>query len=353
MSQINKKFTTDLYEVSYTITLIDDGKRLDQFLKNHFQTFSREQIKKKIKNQDITISGRNHKLKPSSNVKEGETVYIKTKKEDFAPEMWNGKEIELEKEIEIIEQNDDYIVINKPPFMATHPTGKHLFYCATVYLENLLKMKISSVHRLDRETSGVLILSKNSKNSQKLTQLFEDRKTQKYYLLISSPEKEVSNIISANQRLGTKENFKPELFTHCFDEKSKEGKSAETTFYKVYQNKEVLISIAKPITGRQHQIRAHASFHGFSLLGDKLYNGDPKTFMRFKDKIATEDDFKRMILPRHALHALSLHIPGDINKYFTSKIPKDFSILLKEKFKINNAEKLIINKLEEIQKERL
>src|SRR5690606_26995298 len=126
----------------------------------HFLTFSREQIKKKIEAGDISIPQKTQRLKSSTKIKEGETVLISTKRPDFPSELWRGKEIPLKEEIDVIYEDDNYIVINKPPFMSTHPTGKHLFYCATVILEHLKDSRFYSVHRLDRETSGILILSK-------------------------------------------------------------------------------------------------------------------------------------------------------------------------------------------------
>ena len=147
MGQRTKSFGPETYQVSYTITQENHGKRLDQFLKNHFESFSRERIKKKIKAGDISISQRSHSLKSSTRVNLRDIVTIITRKDDFKKETWNGEEILLEEELQIIEETKDYVVLNKPPFMATHPTGKHLFYCATVYLEHLTNSKIDYSRR--------------------------------------------------------------------------------------------------------------------------------------------------------------------------------------------------------------
>ena len=120
-------------------------------------------------------------------------------------------------------------------------------------------------------------------------------------------KKELSFPIIANERLGTLEETIPRVYNHCFPEDSRQGKHAQTEFIDLYQNENYLIGLAFPKTGRQHQIRSHAAHHGFPLIGDKLYNGDPTVFMRFKDFIATEDDHKLMQIPRHALHAIANH----------------------------------------------
>ncbi|MCB9094362.1 MAG: RluA family pseudouridine synthase [Halobacteriovoraceae bacterium] len=310
MSQKTKSFTPDEYCVTYTVNSIDNNKRLDQYLMHHFASFSREQIKRKILAGDIQIQGRSANLKPSSKIKENEIVIIRTQRGDLENELWDGKEIELESEIETLYENDDIIAINKPPFMATHPTGKHLFYCATVYLEYLKQSPIYSIHRLDRETSGVLLLSKTVEASRYFTEKFENKQVRKAYFFIAHKKQNVQFPFTASERLGTKKGFIPELYAHCFPEDSRLGKASKTHFHKLYSDDNYVLGLAFPITGRQHQIRSHAAFHALPLLGDKLYNGDPQVFTRFKDHLATAEDYQKMQIPRHALHSMAIDIEG-------------------------------------------
>jgi len=339
MSRLERTYSKDSYEAKYTIHEDHHNFRLDQFLKLHFESFSREQVKSKIAKGDIEIPQKKQRLKASTKVKSGETVVIKTYACDEAQEYWRGSLIEREKSLEVIYDHEDYSVINKPAFMSTHPTGKHLFYCATVYLENQFKHKFYSVHRLDRETSGVMVLSKSSQSSQMITPLFENRQVKKTYFLIGVKKKSNYNFpFTAKERLGLKENFIPNMFMHCFDESSKEGKVASTHFKLIWQNKDYLIALAFPETGRQHQIRSHAAHHGFPLLGDKIYNGDPYIFTRFKDGFSTEEDLSKMQLPRHALHAIKLELPSPIQKNFTSNIPHDLMAWIEENLEVNGQE---------------
>ncbi len=323
MSQKTKKFSKESYNVTYSVNSDNNNKRLDQFLQLHFQTFSREQIKRIIEDGRIKISGRDHKLKPSTKVKDQEIVYITTEKADFENEKWNGEEIPLVDEVNIVFEDNDVVVINKPAFMSTHPTGKHLFYCATVYLESQLGKPVYSVHRLDRETSGVIVLSKNSQSSARLVNEFENKRVQKVYFFIAHEEKENSFPFTAKENLGQKEGFIPELFMHCFKENSDQGKRSETEFHLLKKSKGYLLGLACPKTGRQHQIRSHAAHYGLPLLGDKLYNGDPTVFTRFKDKIETIEDYKKMQIPRHALHAIAIKIPQVYEKPFITQLPLD------------------------------
>jgi 23S rRNA pseudouridine1911/1915/1917 synthase len=320
--ELEKSFTTEKYEVLHLVEEEHDGIRLDQFLMNYLVSFSRQNIKKKIASGDVTILGRPHPHKPSAKVYAGEKVRIITLRGNLEDEYWRGEKLELELDPTIIKEDDDLLVVAKPPYMTTHPTGKHLFNCATVYFETKYGHTIHSIHRLDRETSGVQLLGKNPTAAQKFTDYFEKDEVSKCYFLMAEKEKTIDFPISAKERLGTKDDFIPRLFNHCFAERSTEGKHAQTDFFEIFQNDKYILAIAKPKTGRQHQIRSHAAHHGFPLIGDKLYNGDPSIFMRFKDGDATEEDHDRMDLHRHALHALALKIP----KYdlFKAPLPQDF-----------------------------
>ncbi len=327
-------FVDDSYIVTYTVTQDDHNSRLDNFLQIHFQSFSREKIKKFISKGFIKILDRNQNLKSSTKVKTNEVVEITTFKKDFPLETFAGVEISEEK-LSIISKTDKYIVINKPPFMATHPTGKHLFYVATVELEKMFDQKFHSVHRLDRETSGVMIISSDANFSSKMTRLFEQRAIKKAYFLIGHNNLKTSFPIKAEQELGEIADFKPNFYTHCFPKGSGEGKVSETQFVEVYQSKEFVLSLAFPKTGRQHQIRSHAAHHGFPLLGDKLYNGDINIFKRFKDKQDTLEDIKKMQIPRHALHAIALKIPAPVENMFIAPLPKDLSNWISRELKLD------------------
>jgi 23S rRNA-/tRNA-specific pseudouridylate synthase len=194
--------------------------------------------------------------------------------------------------------------------MITHPAGKNLFYCATVWYETIYKHTIHSIHRLDRETTGILMLGKNPKTTQKISAFFEEDKVRKCYFLIAhKKEGALPFPFIAKQRMGRNENAIPEGMITSYPENSEDGKDAETHFELILEKDNYVLALAFPITGRQHQIRVHAACNGYPLLGDKLYNGDSGVFMRFKDHKATDDDHDFMQIPRQALHAVALKLP--------------------------------------------
>ena len=327
MSEISKSFTPELYEAIYMVDEEQDGIRLDQFCAEYLHSFSREQIKKKIRSGEVQIFDRPYPHKASVKVYHREKVKIFTPRGTLEDEYWRGEKLKLQFDPEIIYEDNDLLVISKPAYMTTHPTGKHLFNCATVYFENLYGTTIHSIHRLDRETSGVQLLARNPKTAERFTSLFEKNQVSKAYFFIAHHNQDNQYPLVAKERLGSLDDFIPRLYVHCFDENSKEGKVAQTTFVKLYSNEKYFLGLAFPKTGRQHQIRSHAAHYGLPLVGDKLYNGDPTIFMRFKDEIPTEEDHDLMQLSRHALHAVALKIYDQTaNKeyLFEAPLPQDF-----------------------------
>lgn len=343
MGEIYKKFTTQVYEAAYLVDEDQDSLRLDQFCAVYLPTFSREAIKRKIKSGNVKIDNRPFPHKASVKVYHNEKITFTTFREDLEDEYWRGELLTLQFDPEIIYEDKDIIVISKPSYMTTHPSGKHLFNCATVYFEEKYGHPIHSIHRIDRETSGVLVLGKSPKAASKCTTLFEEDLVSKCYFFIAHKEKENEFPLIAKERMGSLDDFIPKLFVHCFPEESKQGKRAQTTFLKVYEEGNYLLGLAFPKTGRQHQIRAHASAHGFPLIGDKLYNGDPRIFMRFKDGVATVEDHDKMDISRHALHATALRFPypnRDKQMLFRAPIPKDFKEWIQSNLKNADIHKI-------------
>jgi RluA family pseudouridine synthase len=342
MSEIQKSFTTEKYVVIHSVQPEQDGWRLDQFVQKCMPTMSREFVKKKIEKGEVEISGRKAPHKSSAKVHFGEKVTITTHNDGvIEEELWYGEVVPKDQEPTIIYEDEGLLAINKPPYMITHPAGKNLFYCATVFYETIYKHTIHSIHRLDRETSGVLLLGKNPRSSQQISQLFEEDLVRKCYFFIAHKKAGATPFpFTARERMDREEDKIPRGIMSWWPENSDQGKDSETRFEVLLEKDDYVLALAFPLTGRQHQIRVHAAAHGYPLLGDKIYNGDPNVFIRFKDFEATREDHEKMQIPRQALHAVALEIaypPGKESR-FIAPLPRDLSDWVESKLSLKHEQ---------------
>lgn len=350
MTLVSKSFSSTQYRATHMVDEEHAGMRLDQYMQIHLESWSREMVKKKIESGDITIEGRPGKIRPSMKLAHRDHVTLVTTKTSHEDEWWNGKKIEIQFEPEIIFQDDDIAVISKPAYMATHPTGRHLFNCATVFLETQTGHTVHSIHRLDRETSGVLLLGKNPQSANLLTTEFEkDRVKKAYFFIAKNRAWNGENEFWAHQRLDNAGDGLKRVYIEYFPRNDNRGKHATTLFKVLNVFDEYIIGLAFPQTGRQHQIRVHAMAHGLPLVGDKLYLGNFEMFQRFKDLLATPEEYEQMDLPRHALHAVGLSIIYQGKRtIFKSNLPKDLTHWLQSKtdLKVDDIEDKIASTLE-------
>jgi RluA family pseudouridine synthase len=325
MTIADRTFEHDKYTVVYQVPAALDGSRLDVFVADKFDSLSREFIKRKIKKGEIFIEGRPTPLKPHTLVKGYDKVVMICHREANEEENWRGRPLSIEERPEFVYEDDKIIVISKPPFMAAHPTGRHLYNCATVALERMKGIPFSCCHRLDRETSGLLVMSGHTDSVRDILSQFENGLVRKVYFFIA---RKGQTPVTKFPFIAT-ESMDKDLSTHLpsvriFSDDTDEGKKSQTLFELLHAENGYFVGLAFPHTGRLHQIRVHAAHHGFPLVGDKLYNGDPSIFERFKDGLATDADHEAMQMPRHALHSIAINFTYEgARKTFVSHIPLD------------------------------
>jgi 23S rRNA pseudouridine955/2504/2580 synthase len=224
----------------------------------------------------------------------------------------------------ILFEDNDYIVVNKPPFLAslderTAPGEINVLRLARQYTEDA-----QVCHRLDKETSGALIIAKNSEAYRNASIQFEKRKVSKTYhavvdghvifddLLVDLP------ILNAGNKNVTIDRA--------------EGKRAETIFNSLKYYKHYTLVECKPITGRMHQIRIHLATQKAAIVGDDMYKGKPVFLSSIKRGFKlTKGEEEQPIMKRFALHARHLVFKGldgqDI--VIEAPYPKDFATLIK------------------------
>lgn len=308
--------------------------RVDKFLINCTKKkYTRNQIQNAVKEGNVLVNGlpvkSNYRLKLFDKV-------------SFFMIIDPLKSIKLIPEnipISIIYEDEDLIIINKSPGMIIHPA--HGNYNGTlvnslVYYFNSIKNQVCElkdfpglVHRLDKDTSGILVVAKNEYSKIHLSQQFFNRTINRLYIaLVWGNFKE--NYGSINGNIGR--DLKNRIKMSVFIDKSK-GKPAITHYRVLERFQYVTLLECKLETGRTHQIRAHMNYIGHPLFNDKRYGGEKilrgAIFSKYRQFV--ENCFK--ILPRQALHAKSLefiHPKTKKNIFFDSELPKDMKLVIKK-----------------------
>ena len=312
----------------FLIKEIDAGTRLDVILTKLIPDLSRSNLKKIIELEQVKI---NNSIEKSSSKKLKTNDLIEI---NLIPKE-KIKILPAKIKLNIVYEDKDILVINKPAGMVVHPgAGNHKDTLVNAliykYKSNLSDVNGSVrpgiVHRIDKETSGLLVVAKNNKAHSNLGKQFSDHTIQRTYQALSW-----GVLRPLNGRIETligrsRKNRQLMSVTEIT------GKKSITNYktVKVFNIKDIpKISFVECEleTGRTHQIRVHMAYMGNSLLGDQQYG---KKNLRFK-KINEEFEDKLKVLNRQALHAKSLGFVHPTSKKlisFESKIPKDFKKIL-------------------------
>jgi 23S rRNA pseudouridine1911/1915/1917 synthase len=292
--------------------------RLDLFLTKVFPAFSRGFLQKLIQEGRVTMDGKVC-LKPSKALKPGVAIVVEV------PEIRPLEMLPEAMPIPIIYQDEDIAVVDKPPGMSVHPGAG----ISTGTLVNALLFHLNAlsgiggverpgiVHRLDKDTSGLMVIAKNDLTHRALVEQFAGRQVKKTYLtivhgIIKQDEFTVDVPIGRDTRDRKKMTVTPR------------GRMAITDFEvgrKFYPH--ACLLYCHPLTGRTHQIRVHLASQKHPVVGDKLYGGSYRT-----KSVALLKDF-----PRQALHALELkfrHPRTGRSLHFTAPVPADMEALLAE-----------------------
>ncbi|HLV10068.1 MAG TPA: RluA family pseudouridine synthase [Halanaerobiales bacterium] len=285
------------------------GLRLDKYLVNKNIEISRTYIQKLINEGNVTVN--NKKSKPGYKVNEGDDIRIYISE----PEDLELKPVDIK--MDILYEDQNIIVVNKPAGLVVHPVkGNRETTLANALLGYTDKLsgingvkRPGIVHRLDKDTSGVLVVAKNDNSHRDLVEQFKKRKTRKLYRLITKGSIKY-NCGKIDAPIGRNPNDRKKMAVVRFN-----NKKAITHFRVIEKYKDYSYVEARLETGRTHQIRVHFSYMGYPVLGDEKYS-------RKKNKLNVK---------RQLLHACCLGLYHPASKKwmeFTAPLPDDFKKVL-------------------------
>ncbi len=245
-------------------------------------------------------------LRKSTRVRAGQRLFARRPVPD--------PDVELP-EPSVLFEDDDLLVLDKPPGLAIHPTATRFRATVTHWLAG----RARPVHRLDVETSGVLVCARGAEVERALIGLFTTRAVRKTYLALVEGTPDPPDWTDSTP-LG----FDPGAAIHF--RMARGDLPAQTRFETLRGAGPYTLLQATPLTGRQHQIRVHLAMAGHPVVGDKLYI-DEAIFLAHTGDGLTDVQRARLVHPRHALHAASIDFEWNGPRRFESALPPDLAQL--------------------------
>lgn len=285
----------------------EHGQRLDSFLVKHFGGFSRVKLQRAIADGSVLVD--DQKAKSSLRLKADQAVRFCPPQK--TPEAPIAEAISLN----ILYEDENFVAINKPPNMVVHPAKGHwagtLTSALAYHFETLSTIggptRPGIVHRLDRDTSGVILVARTDLAHSALSAQFEARTVHKEYLTIvtPSPDRDRDQI---DKPIG---DHPYQREKKAIRENHPSSRNA-VSFYEVIERFQGFATVlVKPKTGRTHQIRIHMAHVGCPVLCDKLYSGRAQVTLKDFSRVSTDDT---VLLNRQALHAQSIEFDHPITK---------------------------------------
>ncbi len=316
-----------MVERHFTVGEAFAGHRLDHYLKRMIPRLSRTKLQRIIRTQMLPVRGR--RLKPHSRVAEGDHIVIRRPARPEPP---------CPRNLAVLYDDPDMMVIDKPAGLPMHVSAKFYFNTVTrVLSERFPGGGVQICHRLDRETSGILVVARGKEAAARLKGSFAAHRVRKTYLAVvygnppwpRGPGPGVPHSLERPMNdAGDHPDGHPDARAddHIIDlplglvadpdalisirmEVRPDARPARTRVRVLEVHGDHALVCCMPITGRQHQIRAHLAAAGHPIVGDKLYAHGDEAFAHYCDHGLGDDTLALFKLPRQALHAAALTVP--------------------------------------------
>jgi 23S rRNA pseudouridine955/2504/2580 synthase len=254
-----------------TVTVNESGKKIDKFVRQHIKDISFNAVSAMLRKGQIKVNGK--KQKNSYVVEAGDVVEIYGQFENHEKKSLTNQHKSIAKNIQVLYMDDDVLIINKPSGLAVQ--GGTKVGVSVDDLSDLLKFgsenKPKLVHRIDRDTSGVLIMARNDSAARSLSKMFKNSGSiKKHYIAICSgyPSKSKGTISIPLKKI--KLDGSKEVMSYS----AEDGDEAITLYKVLKHNQRASLIQFDIITGRTHQVRAHAAITGMPIVGDEKYGFD-------------------------------------------------------------------------------
>ncbi|WP_394838538.1 RluA family pseudouridine synthase [Pendulispora rubella] len=292
------------------------GARLDLFVQSQLRRTSRTRTQQIIKLSAYDETGR--RLWPNDRVRAHQTILL------WRP-PWDEAEVPVD--LPILYEDDHLLAIDKPPMLPVHPTARYYKNTLIKLLQSARpKEFVTLAHRLDRETSGIILVAKTRECDRAVKRLFEERdEVDKSYLAITwgvpSPDAPAGATPQAVPgafrcelplELDLENRYKVKMRIGRTDDAQSAATGFEVLGVRERARRTYALVRCDLETGRQHQIRVHLQSYGTPIVGDKLYGPDESYFALAADGELTDEHRVQLELPRHALHAARIALPHPI-----------------------------------------
>lgn len=292
-------------ESSFTVERLEAGVRLDTLLRRHYPWRSRTWFRDMLRRGEVEVNGA--PAKPSARARPGDVVVVKLRVDPGHPER------ETDEDLVILYEDEHLIAIDKPSGMAAHPVGRirhgtlvNKLHARYRHEDPARDVVPRLAHRLDRDTSGVVLAVKSRRVDALVTDLFTARDVEKtYFALVAGVPDRPAGWIDAP--LGDD----PDGETALHQAVRPDGLPARTRWTVRRRFARHTLLELRPLTGRTHQLRVHLAHLGHPIVADHLY-GDPRPLMRSHAVPAIDPARDAVILRRLALHAHRLELDHPI-----------------------------------------
>jgi len=266
------------------------GMRIDAYLTEKYTYNSRNQWQKLIDGGTLLLN--NKKVKPSTKIPRDSLVTY---------DIGDFEEMPINENYSVLYEDDHLFIVNKPPGIPVHSSGKYFNNTLISILRRDFPDKnLNLMNRLDRETSGVILLGKSSLVQRNIGNQFIEKQVKKTYIAYAFGEIE-ENYFTVDLPIAEAGKSGIVRIRMVIDNMS--GLHSLTRFQVMVRKNGFSKVHCYPETGRTNQIRVHLAHKGFPIVGDKLYSGNDLDFLQFVENGNTAEILERVILPRQALHA--------------------------------------------------